>query len=59
MIMYNGKIYALTLSLIIQWGILYHFIYSLLRTINALRPYGTQDNLNYEKSEERKEIISG
>lgn len=52
--MCNGKTYALTLSVIIRWGTQYRLIHSLLRSKDALRRYGTRDDLDHEKSEEGK-----
>lgn len=52
--MYNGKTYALTLSVITRWGTQYRLIHSLLRSKDALRRYGTRDDLDYEKSDEGK-----
>lgn len=52
--MYNGKTYALTLSVITRWGTQYCLIHSLLRSKNALKRYGTRDDLDHEKSEEGK-----
>ena len=52
--MYNGKTYALTLSVITRWGTQYRLIHSLLQSKDALRRYGTRDDLDYEKSDEGK-----
>ena len=56
--MYNGKTYALTLLVITQWSTQYQLIHSLLQSKDALRRYGTRDNLDYEKSDKRKESHS-
>ena len=52
--MYNGKTNALTLFLITRLGKQYRLIHSLLRSKDALRRYGTQDDLDHEKSDEGK-----
>ena len=49
------KTYALTLSVIItRWGTQYRLIHSLLQSKDALRRYGTRNNLDHEKSNEGK-----
>ena len=51
---YNGKTFALTLSVITRWGTQYRLLSSLIRSKDALRRYGTIDDLDYEKSDEGK-----
>ncbi len=51
---YNGKTFALTLFVITRWGTQYRLLSLLIRSKDALRRYGTRDDLDYEKSNEGK-----